>query len=205
MKRTHFCGDLRRSDIDTSVTLCGWAKVIRDQSHQLFIDLRDRSGVVQCVIDRDTQPGIHNALSGVVKTEACLQLSGVVRQRLAGKENPRLKSGEIEVQVLAGEILNNSKTLPFELDEDTRTEENARLQYRYLDLRRETMRDNLQLRYRAGKLVRDFLDSEGFWEIETPLLWKSTPEGAREFIVPRPRIPGKPLCCRKARRFASNF
>ncbi len=191
MKRTHYCGDLRRDHIDTSVVLCGWAKVVRDQSHQLFIDLRDRSGVVQCVIDRDTHPEIHAALSGIVKTEACLHLSGTVKQRLAGKENPRLKSGEIEVHVLAGEILNNSKTLPFELDEDTRTEENARLQYRYLDLRRETMRDNMELRYRAGKLVRDFLDTEGFWEIETPLLWKSTPEGAREFIVPATTHPGQ--------------
>ena len=191
MKRTHPCGDLRRDHIDTSITLCGWAKVIRDQSHQLFIDLRDRSGVVQCVIDRDTHPEIHAALSGIVKTEACLQLSGTVRERLKGKENPRLQTGDIEVQVLAGEILNNAKTLPFELDEDTRTEENARLQYRYLDLRRETMRDNMELRYRTGKLVRDFLDSEGFWEIETPLLWKSTPEGAREFIVPATTHPGQ--------------
>jgi aspartyl-tRNA synthetase len=191
MERTHSCGLLRPEHIETRVTLCGWAKTVRDQSHQLFVDLRDRTGVVQCVADRDTNPELFARLSGFVKTECCLQLSGVIKQRLPGKENPKFATGEIEVIVDGGEILNACKPLPFELAEDIKTDENTRIQYRYLDLRRERMRDNLHLRYRAMKGVRDFLDAEGFWEIETPLLWKSTPEGAREFIVPSTTHTGK--------------
>jgi aspartyl-tRNA synthetase len=191
LERTHACGLLNENLVGQSVTVCGWANVVRDQSHQMFIDLRDRSGIVQCVIDRDVDAALHEKLASVVKSEYCLQLSGVVRERLPGKENPKLATGKIEVHVQSAEILNTSKPLPFELSDETRTDEALRIQYRYLDLRRQTMRDNMELRYRTTKVVRDFLDSEGFWEIETPLLWKSTPEGAREFIVPSTTHPGK--------------
>ena len=190
MKRTHDCGSLGEAHISQEVTLCGWVNVVRDQSHQMFIDLRDRSGIVQCVADRDANSAAHQALEGI-KSEYCLQLTGTVQRRLPGKENPKIATGAIEVQLSGVEILNTSKPLPFELVDDLKTDENLRLQYRYLDLRRKPMRDNLELRHRIVKKTRDFLDSEGFWEIETPLLWKSTPEGAREFVVPATAHPGK--------------
>ena len=190
MIRTHACGDLNEELIGQRVTVCGWANVVRDQSHQMFIDLRDRSGLVQCVVDRDENSDVHNALLGT-KSEYCLRLTGTVRARLEGKENLKIATGKIEVHVESSEIFNASKPLPFELGDDVRTEEALRLQYRYLDLRRKPMRDILELRYRLTKSVRDFLDGEGFWEIETPLLWKSTPEGAREYVVPTRTHPGK--------------
>ncbi|MDF2439747.1 MAG: aspartyl-tRNA synthetase, partial [Abditibacteriota bacterium] len=191
MERTHSCGTLNETHNGQRVTVCGWANVVRDQSYQMFIDLRDRSGVVQCVIDRDIHPQLHEQLAGHVKSEYCLQLEGTVKERLPGKENPKIATGKIEVHVESALVLNTSKPLPFELDDTIRTDEAVRIQYRYLDLRRKTMRDNMELRYRTTKVVRDFLDSEGFWEIETPLLWKSTPEGAREFIVPSTTHPGR--------------
>ncbi len=191
MERTHACGELRPEHIESHVTLCGWARTVRDQSHQMFIDLRDRSGVVQCVIDLDLNPETFAKFSGQTRTESCLLLRGVVRKRLEGKENPKIETGAVEVHVQSGEILNASKPLPFELSEDIKTDEATRIQYRYLDLRRERMRDNLRFRYQATRSVRDFLDREGFWEIETPLLWKSTPEGAREFLVPATTHPGR--------------
>jgi aspartyl-tRNA synthetase len=190
LKRTHHSGELNEQHIGQTVILCGWANVVRDQSHQMFIDLRDRSGIVQCVADSDENAAAHAALSGV-RSEFCLQLTGVVARRLAGKENPKLKSGNIEVQISAAEILNAAKTPPFEIAGETRADENVRLQYRYLDLRRTAMRDMMQLRHRLAKSTRDFLDAEGFWEIETPLLWKSTPEGAREYVVPTRTHPGR--------------
>ena len=183
MKRTHHCGQLRASDIEQNVTLCGWANVVRDQSYQLFIDLRDRSGIVQIVIDRELSPELFAQMTSV-KSEYCLQVDGTVRARIAGKENPRLQTGAIEVQASQIRVLNTSKALPFEIEDDVRADENVRLQYRYLDLRRRPMRDILELRHKIVKATRDFLDSEDFWEIETPLLWKSTPEGAREYVVP---------------------
>ncbi|MDQ3812667.1 MAG: aspartate--tRNA ligase, partial [Armatimonadota bacterium] len=183
MKRTHSCGTLNESHIGQEVTLCGWANVVRDQAHQMFIDLRDRSGLIQCVVDRDVSPDVHEFLTGI-KAEYCLQLAGTVQRRLPGKENPKIATGAIEVHIQAGEILNPSKTPPFEIVDDVKADENVRLQYRYLDLRRPLMQSRLELRHRVAKSTRDFLDSEGFWEIETPLLWKSTPEGAKEFVVP---------------------
>ncbi len=190
MQRTHHCGLLRASHIGQTVTLCGWASIVRDQSHQMFIDLRDRSGLVQIVADSDLNAEVHASLSGV-KSEYCLQITGVVVARVAGKENPKLESGAIEVRVERAEILNTSKPLPFEISGETRASEDVRLQYRYLDMRREKVRDILEMRYKLSRETRRFLDSEGFWEIETPLLWKSTPEGAREYVVPVRSHPGK--------------
>ena len=190
MKRTHHCGQLRLEHVGHTVTLCGWANVVRDQSYQLFIDLRDRSGIVQCVVDREQNARLFTELSDV-KAEYCLQLSGVVQRRLEGKENPKIATGEIEVLVQSATVLNTSKPLPFELEDASRVNEETRIQYRYLDLRRKEMQRNLELRHKIVKEVRDFLDAEGFWEIETPLLWKSTPEGAKEFPVPSSNHPGK--------------
>jgi aspartyl-tRNA synthetase len=181
---------LREEHVGHIITLCGWANVVRDQSYQLFIDLRDRSGLVQCVVDREQNAELHTQLADI-KSEYCLQITGVVQKRVAGKENPKIATGAIEVLVQSAEVLNPSKPLPFELDDAARVNEETRIQYRYLDLRRKAMRDNLELRHRAVKTVRDFLDAEGFWEVETPLLWKSTPEGAKEFPVPSSNHPGK--------------
>ncbi|HEY0076214.1 MAG TPA: amino acid--tRNA ligase-related protein, partial [Abditibacteriaceae bacterium] len=190
MKRTHHCGELTEEQIGQSVTLCGWANVVRDQSHQVFLDLRDRSGIVQCVGDRDVNEASHAALAGL-KSEYCVQIEGTLARRLPGKENPKIKTGTLEVQVQNVTILNTSKTPPFEIAGESTADENVRLQYRYLDLRRQKMRDMLEMRYLLTKHTRDFLHSEGFWEVETPLLWKSTPEGAREYVVPTRTHPGK--------------
>ncbi|HEX8834127.1 MAG TPA: aspartate--tRNA ligase, partial [Abditibacteriaceae bacterium] len=190
MKRTHHCGTLTEELVGQTVTVCGWANVVRDQSHQMFIDLRDRSGLVQCVVDRDLNEALHESLTGI-KAEFCLQITGTLQRRLPGKENPKFTTGALEIHIASAEILNTSKPLPFEIAGETKTEENLRLQYRYLDLRRSRMRDILQLRHRLAKSTRDFLDGEGFWEVETPLLWKSTPEGAREYTVPTRTHPGK--------------
>ena len=188
--RTHHCGSLREEHLGQTVTLCGWANVVRDQSHQMFIDLRDRSGLVQCVIDRDQNTALHESLRGV-KTEFCLKIEGVVAARPAGTANAKLPTGQVEIHVSAVEILNASKTPPFELTDDIKADENLRIQYRYLDLRRQLMQRNLKMRHKAMLEVRNFLDGEGFWEVETPLLWKSTPEGAREYVVPVRQPVGK--------------
>jgi len=181
---------LTEAHIGQSVTLCGWANVVRDQSHQMFMDLRDRSGIVQCVVDRDLNETLHESLRSV-RTEFCLQLTGLVQQRVLGKENPKLATGTIEVHLTEAIILNTSKPLPFELSGATAVDESVRLQYRYLDLRRQQMRDTVELRHRLAKATRDQLDGDGFWEVETPLLWKSTPEGAREYAVPTRTHPGR--------------
>jgi aspartyl-tRNA synthetase len=194
---------LNEQFIGQEVTVCGWANVVRDQSHQMFIDLRDRSGIVQCVIDRDLNEALHDASQGI-RAEYCLRVTGTVQARISGKENPKIETGNIEVLAGDVEVLNTAKTPPFEIVDDTRASEDVRLQYRYLDLRRKPMRDVLELRHRLAKGTRDFLDGEGFWEVETPLLWKSTPEGAREYVVPTRTHPAKRSCCRKARRFPSS-
>ena len=190
MQRTHHCGELRPSDIGQTVILCGWASTVRDQSYQCFIDLRDRSGLVQIVADREINAEIYEQLAAV-KAEYCLQITGEVVARVAGKENPKLPTGQIEVRVDNVQILNTSKPLPFELTPDTRASEEVRLQYRYLDMRRTPVRDILEMRYRLTRETRNFLDAQGFWEVETPLLWKSTPEGAREYVVPVRQPVGK--------------
>ncbi len=191
MQRTHHCGELRPEHIRQTVTLCGWAGTVRDQSHQTFIDLRDRSGIVQIVADSDLDAGVFESLRGV-KSEFCLQITGEVVRRLPGKENPKLASGEVEIRIDNAIVLNTSKPLPFELSgTGVAASEEVRLQYRYLDMRRTPVRDILEMRYKLARETRRFLDSEGFWEVETPLLWKSTPEGAREYVVPVRTHPGK--------------
>jgi aspartyl-tRNA synthetase len=179
--RTHYCGAVTAADVGNTVTLCGWTHRRRDHGGVIFIDLRDREGTVQVVIDPDTPAAFK--LAEEVRSEFVLKIEGRVRPRPAGTENPNLPTGMVEVLTLDLEILNASLTPPFQLDDDN-INENIRLQYRYLDLRREPMQKNMRLRYRVSKLMRDYLDANGFMEIETPMLTRSTPEGARDYLVP---------------------
>ncbi len=179
--RTHYCGAVNADHIGQIVNLCGWAHRRRDHGGVIFIDLRDREGTVQVVIDPDTPEAFKVAEE--VRGEFVLRVVGKVRARPAGTENPNLPTGMVEVLTQSLEILNPSLTPPFQLDDDA-INENIRLQYRYLDLRRESMQKNMRLRYRVAKLMRDYLDAHGFLEIETPMLTRSTPEGARDYLVP---------------------
>src|SRR5688572_8969525 len=179
--RSHYCGELRAALIDRTVTLCGWAHRRRDHGGVIFIDLRDREGLAQVVCDPDRQEAFRVAER--VRSEFVLRISGKVRRRPAGTVNAELPTGEVEVLAHEVEILNPSAPPPFQLDEDNLSE-SVRLENRVLDLRRAPMQRNLRLRHRAAMAVRRFLDEHGFVDIETPVLYKSTPEGAREFLVP---------------------
>ena len=179
--RTHYCGAVTAADIGNTVTLCGWAHRRRDHGGVIFIDLRDREGMMQVVIDPDTPEAFK--LAEEVRSEFVLKIEGLVRPRPAGTENPNMVTGMVELLTKKLEVLNPSLTPPFQIDDDT-INENIRLQYRYLDLRREPMQKNLRLRYRVSKLMRDYLDTHGFMEVETPMLTRSTPEGARDYLVP---------------------
>jgi aspartyl-tRNA synthetase len=183
MLKTHNCGELRLSDAGKTVNLAGWLQRRRDHGGLIFIDLRDRSGVVQVTAD----PSVGEAYGAADKarSEYVLQVIGTVRPRPDGSENPNLASGEIEILAQSITILNAAKTTPMPIDDDGyKTEETTRLKYRYLDLRRERLQRNLILRHRTIKFIRDYLDAQGFLEIETPMLIKSTPEGARDYVVP---------------------
>ncbi|HNA82640.1 MAG TPA: aspartate--tRNA ligase [Thiobacillaceae bacterium] len=179
--RTHYCGAVNADHIGQIVNLCGWAHRRRDHGGVIFVDLRDRDGTVQVVIDPDTPEAFK--LAEETRGEFVLRVVGKVRPRPAGTENPNLPTGMVEVLTQELEILNPSLTPPFQLDDDN-INENIRLQYRYLDLRRPAMQANMRLRYRVSKLMRDYLDQSGFMEVETPMLTRSTPEGARDYLVP---------------------
>ncbi|MDA8383312.1 MAG: aspartate--tRNA ligase [Betaproteobacteria bacterium] len=186
--RTHYCGHVNRNHLGQSVTLCGWAHRRRDHGGVIFIDLRDREGVVQVVCDPSRIETFRAAER--VRGEFVLKVEGRVRPRPEGTVNPHLPTGEIEVEVHTLEILNPSQTPPFLL-EDENLSENVRLTHRYLDLRRPAMQANLKLRYTVAKTMRNFLDTRGFIEIETPMLTRSTPEGARDYLVPSRVHPGQ--------------
>lgn len=179
--RTHYCGSVNRTHLDQTITLCGWAHRRRDHGGVIFIDLRDREGMVQVVCDPDRADTFKIAED--VRSEFVLKITGRVRARPEGTVNPNLPTGEIEVLALEMEVLNASATPPFQLD-DENLSENVRLTHRYLDLRRPVMQNNMRLRYRVAKTLRDYLDANGFMEIETPMLTRSTPEGARDYLVP---------------------
>jgi aspartyl-tRNA synthetase len=183
VSKIYSCGALRAENVDEEVTLRGWVDRRRDYGELIFIDLRDRSGVTQVVFDP------HNSkealeIASKVRSEFVLKVSGKVRRRLEGKENPKLATGEIELAATEIEVLNPAKPLPFEITDRVEVDEIVRLRYRYLDLRRPKMQRNMILRHRIIKFMRDYLDARGFIEIETPILIKSTPEGARDFLVP---------------------
>ena len=179
--RTHYCGAVSADDIGKTITICGWAHRRRDHGGVIFIDLRDREGMMQVVIDPDTPAAFK--LAEEVRSEFVLKIEGLVRARPAGTENPNMPTGMVEMLTRDLEVLNASLTPPFQIDDDN-INENIRLQYRYLDLRREPMQKTLKLRYRVSKIMRDYLDTHGFMEVETPMLTRSTPEGARDYLVP---------------------
>ena len=179
--RTHYCGHVNRDLIGQTVTLCGWAHRRRDHGGVIFIDLRDREGMAQIVIDPDTPETF--AIAETVRSEFVLKVTCKVRARPEGTVNPNMPTGEVEMLATEIEILNPSLTPPFMLDDENLTE-TVRLEHRYIDLRRPAMQKNMMLRYRVAKTLRDHLDSNGFIEVETPMLTRSTPEGARDYLVP---------------------
>jgi aspartyl-tRNA synthetase len=186
--RSEYCGLVSRAHLDRTVTLTGWVHRRRDHGGVIFIDLRDREGLVQIVCDPDTPQTF--ATADTLRNEFVLRVTGRVRERPAGTVNPNLVSGEVEVLAAEIEILNPSLTPPFQMDEE-HLSETVRLEYRFLDLRRPQMQKNLRLRYRTAMAVRNYLDRHGFIDIETPMLTRSTPEGARDYLVPSRVHPGQ--------------
>ncbi|MCL6634314.1 MAG: aspartate--tRNA ligase [Peptococcaceae bacterium] len=190
LKRSHYCGELRLEHAGDRVVLMGWVQRRRDHGGLIFIDLRDRTGLVQVVFSPDLDEGAF-AKAGDVRNEYVLAVQGTVRERPEGTANPNLATGQVEVLAVELRVLNRAKNPPFYIEDGIDVDENLRLRYRYLDLRRPEMQKALALRHRAAKSVRDFLDEQGFWEIETPMLTRSTPEGARDYLVPSRVNPGK--------------
>jgi len=190
MLKTHRCGELNSSFVGKQVELAGWVDRRRDHGGLVFVDLRDRSGIVQVVFNPAVSPAVHG-VANELRPEFCISLKGEVTRRPKGTENPRLPTGEVEVVASAANILNRSKTPPFYINEESDVDENVRLKYRYLDLRRRRMLDNLILRDKVVSFFRGYLHREGFLEIETPMLIKSTPEGARDYLVPSRLSPGR--------------
>jgi aspartyl-tRNA synthetase len=190
MFRTHTCGQLRAKDNGQQVTLAGWVNRRRDHGGLIFIDLRDRWGLTQIVFDPSTSVEMHDA-AHALRNEYVIQVTGRVRHRPAGQENPKLDTGDIEVEGQSLTILNEAKTPPFDINKDSTVDEALRLRYRYLDLRRERMQRNLMLRHSVVMHIRNFLANEAFIEVETPILFKTTPEGARDYLVPSRVHPGK--------------
>ncbi|MDD5491554.1 MAG: aspartate--tRNA ligase [bacterium] len=184
MKRTHTCGVLKKNDAGQTVTLVGWVHGRRDHGGLIFIDVRDRTGLTQVVFNPQGAGSDLFKEAEKLRSEFVVTVTGQVTLRPAGTENPKLSTGEIEVAATTLEVLNPSKTLPFEVAEETEVNEETRLKYRYLDLRRPRMKNNLIFRYKTVKVIRDYLDNQGFVEVETPILTKSTPEGARDYLVP---------------------
>ena len=179
--RTHYCGRVREDQLEQTVSLCGWVHRRRDHGGVIFIDLRDRTGIVQVVIDPDTDAAF--ALAERIRSEYVIQVSGRVRERPAGTTNDDMTTGRIEVLGKELQVLNEAETPPFQLEEDDVNEE-TRLQYRYVDLRRDSMQRNIMLRAKLTRAIRSYLDAEEFVDIETPMLTKATPEGARDYLVP---------------------
>ena len=190
MLKSQFCGELRKEHIGQEVTLAGWVHRRRDHGGLIFLDLRDSRGLVQVVFHPSEAPQAHE-LAGGVRNEFVLRVRGEVVARQPGTENRRLPTGEIEVRAREGEVLNPARTPPFPINEETEVEELLRLRYRYLDLRRERMQGNLWIRQRVIAFIRRFLSERGFIEIETPILTNSTPEGARDYLVPSRVFPGR--------------
>jgi aspartyl-tRNA synthetase len=189
MYRTHDCNSLRKSDIGRQVTLAGWVNVTRDHGGVIFIDLRDREGLTQVVFRPEENADLAKQ-AHTLRGEDVIQVSGRVAPRVPGTENPKLATGDIEVIPSALHILNRADDLPFPIDAEPHNED-LRMTYRYFDLRRQWMARNLRLRHRIVKATRDYLDGQGYVEVETPILSKSTPEGARDFLVPSRLTPGK--------------
>lgn len=189
-KKSHSCGELRKKDIGKNITLMGWVQSRRDHGGLIFIDLRDRKGMTQIVFDPEESTEAHKK-SHNIKNEYVIAVKGRVVPRLAGSENPNMTTGEIEVKTKQIKILNISEALPFNIDDKLEINDNIRLKYRYLDLRRPRMQKNMNLRHKICMEIRNYLNNKDFLDIETPFLTKSTPEGARDYIVPSRVNPGK--------------
>ena len=181
--RTHTCGELNKTNIGQQVTLAGWINRRRDHGGLIFLDIRDRYGITQVICDPERNAEVHR-IASELRSEYVVQVSGTVVNRLAGTENPNLSTGDIEITAEQILTLNPARTTPFPISDAITVDESLRLKYRYLDLRRPKMRENIILRHRITKFMRDYLDERGFLEIETPILMKSTPEGARDYLVP---------------------
>ena len=190
LKRTHYCGDVRTSDIGNEVVLFGWVQNWRDHGGVIFIDLKDREGLVQVVFDPSVNEEIHKQASKL-RSQYCIGVKGTVRARPEGTVNPNLKTGEVEVVADTLKVFSECENLPFPVEEYVHVNEELRLRYRYLDLRKPQMQRNLIVRSKAAFAARQYLHSQGFIELETPVLTKSTPEGARDFLVPSRLSPGK--------------
>ena len=190
MYKSHTCGELTAKYAEQEVTLAGWVHRRRDHGGVTFMDLRDRFGLVQIVTNSDLYPEAHKAMEPV-RSEWVIQVKGLVHMRPEGMVNPEMSTGEIEVEVQEVKILNPAKTPPIYINKDEEIDEQVRLRYRYLDLRTARMRRNLVLRHQVVKFIRDYLDENGFLEVETPILFKTTPEGARDYLVPSRLHPGE--------------
>src|SRR5947207_8012211 len=188
LTRTHTCGGLRAEDVGAEATLLGWVHRVRDLGGVTFIDVRDRAGLSQVVV-RDNEALM--AAAKRLRSEYVVAVVGVVQRRSEDTVNPKLATGEVEVLAREIRVLAEAKTPPFPIADETSVSEEVRLRYRYLDLRRARMQHNIGLRHRVTLAIRKFLDSQGFWEIETPILTKSTPEGARDYLVPSRVHPGE--------------
>ncbi|MGE5672922.1 MAG: aspartate--tRNA ligase, partial [Mycobacterium leprae] len=190
MKRTHYCGDVSEALVGQVVTVNGWVQRRRDLGALIFVDLRDRSGIVQVVFDSE-EAGETFKKAEQVRSEYVLAVSGKLALRAPEAVNPNMPTGRFEIRATELRILNQAKTPPFYIQDDVDADELVRLKYRYMDLRRPEMQKNLMLRHRVAKITRDFFDEHGFLEIETPMLTRSTPEGARDYLVPSRVNPGK--------------
>ncbi len=189
MLRTHTCGELRLSDINKSVTLCGWVQKVRDKGSLLWIDLRDRYGITQLLLEENSSVAQSLLIARQLGREFVIKATGTVIERMS--KNNKIDTGDIEIKINELEILNAAKVPPFIIEDETDGGDELRMKYRYLDLRRAIVRKNIELRHRMGKVSRDYMDGQGFIEVETPVLIKSTPEGARDFVVPSRLNPGE--------------
>ena len=190
MLRTHTCGQLTEADVGKEVTLCGWVASRRDHGKLIFIDLRDRFGIIQVVfLPKDSAGAYQEAVN--LRNEFVVKVEGTVNKRPDGTENPKLSTGKVELVAHSLQVLNRAAALPFEIDDNNEIGEEVRLKYRYLDLRRKKVFENFNLRHRVYRLMRSFLDGQSFIECETPILTKSTPEGARDYLVPSRLNPGE--------------
>ena len=189
LTRTHTCGALRPEDVGADVVLLGWVHRVRDLGGLLFVDVRDRAGVTQVVFDKDDEALMAKAKR--LRSEYVIGVSGRVRRRSAETVNPKITTGEVEVVVRALTLLNEAKTPPFPIADEANVSEDVRLKYRYLDLRRPRLQANIGLRHRLTTVIRQYFDKHGFWDVETPILTKSTPEGARDYLVPSRVHPGE--------------
>ena len=190
MRSYQTCGELRKTDVGSSVTIRGWVHRRRDHGGLIFFDVRDRYGLTQVVANPEESAASHRVAESL-RSEFVVEVKGVVRERPEGTRNPNLSTGDIEIEAVEIKIENESLTPPFDLTDATEVDESLRLEYRYLDLRRERMQKNLMLRHRVVKTIRDYLDAREFVEIETPVMIKSTPEGARDYVVPSRLHPGE--------------